>query len=230
MPTKNTYVDPFAGNTIISNLKGLQDQVVTLQGNKKADTEVINGLVIDQYAQLIPAAISVGVRVTTKKVDGVEIKKGKMVGGNTVIDNFKGGLTEAGFEKAVEKKRYENTIKAIVSFDWAKNATNLTPDGVRAAFSDAGITSEAKLAAHVKQGREAGDMEAMAQRLFGKKNADGGFNASKYDAEQWAIFDNEYRTYKKMRLDADKAAAEAKAKANDDNEAVDKVCDAIDAA
>lgn len=232
MPTKNTYIDPFAGddNTILANLKGLQGQVVTLQGNKKADTEAINGLVIDQYAQLIPAAISVGVSVSTKQVGDESISKGKMKGGKLAIDNFKGGLQEAGFEDAVAKKRYENTIKAIVAFEWAKNATNLTPDGVRAAFSDAGITSEAKLAAHVKQGKPVGDMEALAQRLFGKHNAEGGFNASKFGEEDWAEFDNQYRAYKAARIDADKAAAEAKAKADADNDAVDKVFDAIDAA
>ena len=188
MPTKN-FVDPFANNNILINLKGLQGQVVTLQGNKKADTAAINGLVIDQYAQLIPAAISVGVTVTTKDVDNFKIKKGKLKGGKLSIDNFKSGLKEAKFEDAVAKKRYENTIKAIVAFEWDKNATNLTPDGVRAAFENAGITSEAKLAAYVKQGKVATDMEALAERLFGKKNADGEFKPSKYKAQDWAEFD-----------------------------------------
>ena len=230
MPTKNTFVDPFANNNILNNLKGLQGQVVTLQGNKKADTAAINGLVIDQYAQLIPAAISVGVTVTGKEVDNVKIKKGKLKGGKLSIDNFKSGLKEAKFEDAVAKKRYENTIKAIVAFEWDKNATNLTPDGVRAAFENADITSEAKLAAYVKQGKTATDMEALAQRLFGKKNADGDFKPSKYKEQDWAEFDKAYRTLKKARLDADKAADEAISKTTDENETVDKVFDAIDAA
>ena len=232
MPTKNTYVDPFADNNILETVHDLQGQVVTLQGNKKADTQAINGLVVEQYAQLIPAAVSVGVRVTTKDVEGVgEIKKGKMVGGKLAIDNFKDALRkDAAFEDAVVKKRYENTIKAIVAFGWDKNASNLTADGVKAAFSDAGITSEAKLAAHVKQGKPVGDMEALAQRLFGKHNATGGFNASKFDEADWADFDNEYRQYKAARIAADKAAAEEAAKVAEENEVVDAVMDAIDAA
>lgn len=229
MPTKN-FVDPFANNQILDNLKGLQGQVVTLQGNKKADTAAINGLVIDQYAQLIPAAISVGVTVTTKDVDNVKIKKGKLKGGKLSIDNFKSGLKEAKFEDAVIKKRYENTIKAIVAFEWDKNATNLTPDGVRAAFENADITSEAKLAAYVKQGKVATDMEALAQRLFGKKNADGDFKPSKYKAKDWEDFDNAYRALKAARLAADKAADEAMSKSTDENDIVDKAFDAIDAA
>lgn len=230
MPTKNTFVDPFANNNILNNLKGLQGQVVTLQGNKKADTAAINGLVIDQYAQLIPAAISVGVTVTTKEVDKVKIKKGKLKGGKLSIDNFKSGLKEAKFEDAVAKKRYENTIKAIVAFEWDKNATNLTPDGVRAAFENADITSEAKLAAYVKQGKVATDMEALAQRLFGKKNADGDFKPSKYKAKDWEDFDNAYRALKAARLAADKAADEAMSKSTDENDIVDSAFDAIDAA
>ena len=230
MPTKN-IVDTFAGNNILDTVHDLHGQVTILQGNKKADTEAINGLVVEQYAQLIPAAVSVGVRVTTKKVDGVDIKKGKLVGGADVIDSFKGSLmTDGGYAEAVCKKRYENTIKAIVAFGWDKNASNLTADGVKAAFSDAGITSEAKLAAHVKQGKPVGDMEALAQRLFGKHNATGGFNASKFDEEDWAEFDNQYRAYKAARIEADKAAAEQKAKAAEENEVVDAVMDAIDAA
>jgi len=226
MPTKKTYVDPFANNNILDTLNDLQGQVVTLQGNKKADTEAINGLVIEQYAQLIPAAISVGVRVNTKDVNGVNIEKGKMVGGADIIDSFKGSLmTDGGYSEAVCKKRYENTIKAIVAFKWYKNASNLTADGVKAAFKDAGVTSEAKLAAHVKQGKPVGDMEALAQRLFGKHNHEGGFNASKYGEEDWAKFDNHYRAYKAARVEADKAAAEAKAKANEENEVVDAVVD-----
>ncbi len=223
---KNTYVDPFAGNTILDTVHDLHGQVVTLQGSKKADTEAINGLVVEQYAQLIPAAISVGVRVTDKKVDGVDIKKGKMTGGADVIDSFKGSLmTDGGYAEAVCKKRYENTIKAIVSFGWYKNASNLTADGVKAAFKDAGITSEAKLAAHVKQGKVAGDMEALAQRLFGKRNHDGGFNASKFGETDWAEFDNQYRIYKAARIAADKNAAETMAKVSDENEIVDTVVD-----
>jgi len=227
MPTKNTYVDPFANNNILDTLNDLQGQVVTLQGNKKADTQAINGLVIDQYAQLIPAAISVGVRVNTKKVEGVgDIEKGKMIGGNLAIDNFKNALRkDAGFEDAVCKKRYENTIKAIVSFGWYKNASNLTADGVKAAFKDAGVTSEAKLAAHVKQGKPVGDMEALAQRLFGKHNHDGGFNASKFSETDWAEFDNQYRKYKAARIKADKSAAEEMAKVSEENEVVDAVVD-----
>ena len=225
MPTKN-IVDPFADNNILDTVHDLHGQVTILQGNKKADTEAINGLVVEQYAQLIPAAISVGVRVTTKKVDGVDIKKGKLTGGADVIDSFKGSLmTDGGYAEAVCKKRYENTVKAIVAFGWDKNASNLTADGVKAAFSDAGITSEAKLAAHVKQGKHVGEMEALAQRLFGKRNHDGGFNASKFDEADWADFDNEYRQYKAARIAADKAAAEETAKVAEENEIVDAVVD-----
>jgi hypothetical protein len=225
MPTKN-IVNPFAGNNILDTVHDLHGQVTILQGNKKADTEAINGLVVEQYAQLIPAAISVGVRVTTKKVDGVDIKKGKMAGGSGQIDIFKDALrTDGGYADAVLKKRYENTIKAIVSFGWDKNASNLTADGVKAAFKDAGVTSEAKLAAHVKQGKVVGDMEALAQRLFGKHNHEGGFNASKFGEEDWAEFDNQYRTYKAARVEADKSAAEQKAKVSEENEVVDAVVD-----
>ena len=179
-------------------------------------------MVIEQYAQLIPCAIAVGVRVTTKD----KISKGKLVGGADVIDNFKTSLTtDAGYSESVMKKRYENTIKAVVSFGWDKNSTNLTADGVKAAFNEAGITSEAKLAAHVKQAKPVSDMRALAEKLFGKFNADGDFKASKYTAEDWAEFDNEYRALRDARVEADKAANEAKAKAAEDNETVDSVID-----
>jgi hypothetical protein len=159
-------------------------------------------------------------------VDGVDVKKGKMAGGSGQIDIFKDALrTDGGYADAVLKKRYENTIKAIVAFGWYKNASNLTADGVKASFKDAGITSEAKLAAHVKQGKPVGDMEALAQRLFGKHNAEGGFNASKFGEADWAKFDNHYRAYKAARVEADKAAAEAKAKVSEENEVVDAVVD-----
>ena len=214
------FIDPFANNkNVLPTIADLHKSVGKLQQNKKADTEAINGMVIEQYAQLIPCAIAVGVRVTTKD----KISKGKMIGGADVIDNFKDALTtDAGYSESVMKKRYENTIKAVVSFGWDKNATNLTADGVKAAFTEAGITSEAKLAAHVKP---VSDMRALAEKLFGKFNADGDFKASKYTAEDWAEFDNEYRALRDARVAADKAADEAKAKAAEDNETVDSVID-----
>lgn len=216
------FIDPFANNNVLSTVADLQGQVTALQANKKADTEAINGMVVEQYAQLIPCAIAVGVRVTTKD----KISKGKLVGGADVIDNFKDSLkTEGGLTESVMKKRYENTIKAIVSFGWDKNSTNLTADGVKAAFNEAGITSEAKLAAHVKQDKSVGDMEALVQKLFGKKNAEGTFNASKYTAEDWADFDNHYAAYKAARIAADKEAAEKLAEKNAENELVDSVVD-----
>jgi len=217
-----TFIDPFANNNVLSTVADLQGQVTALQANKKADTEAINGMVVEQYAQLIPCAIAVGVRVTSK----AGISKGKLVGGADVIDNFKTSLTtEGGFSESVMKKRYENTIKAIVSFGWDKNATNLTADGVKAAFTEAGITSEAKLAAHVKQAKPTSDMRALAEKLFGKFNADGDFKASKYTAEDWAEFDNEYRALRDARLAADMAAEQAKVKAAEENETVDSVVD-----
>ena len=176
-----TFIDPFANNNVLSTVADLQGQVTALQANKKADTEAINGMVIEQYAQLIPCAIAVGVRVTSK----AGISKGKLVGGADVIDNFKTSLTtEGGFSESVMKKRYENTIKAVVSFGWDKNSTNLTADGVK-----------------------------------------GDFKASKYTAEDWAEFDNEYRALRDARLAADMAAEQAKVKAAEENETVDSVVD-----
>tara|TARA_Y100000114_G_scaffold101785_1_gene94954 strand:- start:2014 stop:2679 length:666 start_codon:yes stop_codon:yes gene_type:complete len=216
------FIDPFANNNVLTTVADLHKAVGKLVDNKKADTEAINGMVIEQYAQLIPCAIAVGVRVTTKD----KISKGKLVGGADVIDNFKDGLTTyAGYSESVMKKRYENTIKAVVSFGWDKNSTNLTADGVKAAFTEAGITSEAKLAAHVKQAKPVDDMEALAQKLFGKRNAEGTFNPSKYNAEEWADFDNHYAAYKAARIAADKEAAEKLAEKNAENELVDSVVD-----
>jgi len=217
------FIDPFETNkNVLPTIADLHKSVGKLQQNKKADTEAINGMVIEQYAQLIPCAIAVGVRVTTKD----KISKGKLIGGSDVIDSFKNSLTtDAGYSESVMKKRYENTIKTIVSFGWDKNATNLTADGVKAAFTEAGITSEAKLAAHVKQAKSTSDMKALAEKLFGKFNADGKFKASKYGAEHWAEFDNEYRALRDARLAADMAAEQAKVKAAEENETVDSVVD-----
>ena len=216
------FIDPFENNNVLSTVADLHKSVGKLQQNKKADTEAINGMVIDQYAQLIPCAIAVGVRVTTKD----KISKGKLIGGADVIDNFKDALTTyAGYSESVMKKRYENTIKSIVSFGWDKNATNLTSDGVKAAFAEAGITSEAKLAAHVKQAKPTSDMKALAEKLFGKFNAEGKFKASKYGAEDWAEFDDEYRKLRQARLDSEKAASDAEAKATEENETVNSVVD-----
>tara|TARA_R100001163_G_C4982952_1_gene138404 strand:- start:71 stop:739 length:669 start_codon:yes stop_codon:yes gene_type:complete len=217
-----TFIDPFENNNVLTTVADLQGQVTALQANKKADTEAINGMVVEQYAQLIPCAIAVGVNKTTKG----KISKGKLKGGADVIDNFKDSLkTEGGLTESVMKKRYENTIKAVVSFGWEKNAENLTADGVKAAFAEAGITSEAKLAAHVKQDKSVGDMEALAQKLFGKRNAEGTFNASKFDEGHWADFDNHYAAYKAARIAADKEAAEKLAEKNAENELVDSVVD-----
>lgn len=217
------FIDPFANNkNVLPTIADLHKSVSKLQANKKADTDAINGMVVEQYAQLIPCAIAVGVRVTTKD----KISKGKLIGGSDVIDSFKKSLTtDAGYSESVMKKRYENTIKAVVSFGWDKNATNLTADGVKAAFTEAGITSEAKLAAHVKQAKPVSDMRALAEKLFGKFNADEKFKPSKYDAEDWAEFDNEYRALRDARLAADMAAEQAKVKAAEENETVDSVVD-----
>ena len=219
------FIDPFANNNVLTTVADLHKAVGKLVDNKKADTQAINGMVIEQYAQLIPCAIAVGVNKTTKG----KISKGKLKGGADVIDNFKDGLTTyAGYSESVMKKRYENTIKAVVSFGWDKNAENLTADGVKAAFAEAGITSEAKLAAHVKQDKSnSSDMKALAEKLFGKFNADEKFKPSNYGAEDWAEFDDEYRKLRQARLDADKAASDAKAKVTEENETVNSVVDAI---
>ena len=70
-------------------------------------------------------------------------------------------------------------------------------------------------------------MKALAEKLFGKFNADEKFKPSKYGAEDWAEFDDEYRKLRQARLDADKAASDAKAKVTEENETVNSVVDAI---
>ena len=54
-------------------------------------------------------------------------------------------------------------------------------------------------------------MRALAEKLFGKFNADEKFKPSKYGAEDWAEFDDEYRKLRQSSLDADKSASDAKA-------------------
>ena len=88
------FIDPFETNkNVLPTIADLHKSVGKLQANKKADTEAINGMVIEQYAQLIPCAIAVGVNKTTKG----KISKGKLKGGADVIDSFKNSrTTDAG--------------------------------------------------------------------------------------------------------------------------------------
>ena len=191
-------------NDTLTKLVSLHGQEKAAKENKKVLGETQNGLVIDQYAEIIPLVIAQKPNVKTDP--DTDIRKGP------------------AYSLSVGKKRYENSMKAVVRFEWEKSS-NLTPDAIRAAFASEGITSEAKLAAYVKQDKGVCEMTKLAQKLIGKPRADGGFDNSDFGEEQWRLFDDAVRVLKEQRAAAAEASAKAKDKVDEENEIVNDVVD-----
>ena len=210
-------------NDTLTKLVSLHGQEKAAKENKKVLGETQNGLVIDQYAEIIPLVIAQKPNVKTDP--DTDIRKGKLSDNGTAIKNALMNDREGpAYSLSVGKKRYENSMKAVVRFEWEKSS-NLTPDAIRAAFASEGITSEAKLAAYVKQDKGVCEMTKLAQKLIGKPRADGGFDNSDFDEEQWRLFDDAVRVLKEQRAAAAEASAKAKDKVDEENEIVNDVVD-----
>jgi hypothetical protein len=209
-----TMNDIASAEASIANLRG-ENKARTMENN--ANTQQMNAHKIDQYVSLI---------VAISPVDLVGSGKNKRLP-STVSKQL---TEELGtyIKPATAKKLKENSVKARHKLDIGGD--NVTPEMVRAVFADHEIDSEKKLMDAVDGDAGKSEMWKMAEKLFGKETVTGSFKASKYDAMDWAEFDDACRELKAARLASDEAAAKAKAEAASENETVDKVLGALDAA
>ena len=215
---QNTF--ELSQNTLdtIANTEG---EIGALKATNKANSEQVNAAKITAYAELISAIANAGIKLTGNgKNKHFPRQVSKRIREDLALD---GGCSDATIKRYVE-----NSAGAFRKLDIP--SANCTPSYVVQIFADEGITSEAKLAAFVKDADAASDMEKLAQKLFGKTTVAGNFKASKFDQSDWDEFDNFYREYKAARLAADEAAAAAKAAAEADNNDVDDVIAAFEAA
>ena len=208
----------------LSDIASAEAQIMTLRGENKArtmenneNTAVMNGHKIEQYISLIVA-------ISPVKLVG-EGKNKRLPA--TVSKQLSAELGEY-IKPATAKKLKENSVKARDKL--GIGGDNVTPEMVRAVFSENDIDSEKKLMEAVDGDAGKSDMVKLAEKLFGKETVTGSFKPSKYGQADWDEFENACRELKAARLEADKAAAEAIKAEGDKNKQVDAVLSALDAA
>ncbi len=194
--------------------------IAVIKDQMSESAEQRNDLKIQTYAEVISTIV------------GVKLVKGNLP--RAIGQKLSEAMEiDGGVKPAIAKRYKENSVAAMRYFDFP---TQATASMILTEIKQAGIFSEAQLAAKVKGESEKDAMMQIAEKLIGKwttrkdenGNAEKGvFKPSSYDQSDWNRLDDCIRELKEAREAAEVAAKEAALKAEAETALLENTIDAM---
>jgi len=202
--------------TTFATIHTAEKAIADLKGVNKENTAAANARKIEAYSALI------------SQIAGTKLVKGNLprAVGNLIR---KALLEDAGVKEASVKRYIENSVGALRELDIP---TQATPELVQDILLSENIDSENKLAKRVSGETDKDPMRDLAETLIGKfttrkdddgKKVQGVFKPSKFEPEDWDRFDDFVRALKAAREEGSKAAVDAEAEAQRQNDLANAV-------